>query len=80
MTSINTIQARPFQISEPIGTTDTEITVKNFFDIYGQPIVMSGSIQYATLEPRSQDNQEIISYTQVVQLTTTQFKLTGVSR
>jgi hypothetical protein len=80
MTSINTIQARPFQLSEPIGTTDQEITVKNFFDIYGQPIVMSGSIQYATLEPRSQDNQEIISYTQVVQLTTTQFKLTGVAR
>jgi len=80
MSSINTIQARPFQLAEPIGTTDTEITVKNFFDIYGNPIVMSGSVQFATLEPRSQDNQEIISYTDVVQLTTTQFKLIGITR
>lgn len=41
---------------------------------------MSGDIQYSTVEPQSQTNQEIISYTGIVQLTTTTSKLTGVTR
>jgi len=76
MANINVIQARPFQLAEPIGTTETEITVKNLFDIYGNPIVMSGDIQFSTVEPQSQTNQEIISYTGIVQLTATTAKLT----
>lgn len=77
--NINVIQARPFQLAEPI-TNDTEITVKNLFDIYGNKIVMSGEIQYGTLEPQSRDNQEIFSYTGIVALTATTDKLTGVTR
>lgn len=34
MASINLIQAKPFTLLEPIGTTETEISVKDFVDIY----------------------------------------------
>lgn len=80
MTSINTIQARPFTLSEPIGTTETEIAVKNLLDIYGNRIVMSGDIQFTTIDPLSQENQEIISFTGIEETTDTISTLTGVTR
>ena len=80
MSSINLVQARPFTLLEPIGTTDTEISVKNFVDIYGEQVVMSGTIQYFTFEPTSTDNQEIGSYTGITIISDTVSKLTGVTR
>lgn len=80
MPSINLIQARPFTLLEPLATTEAEISVKNLVDIYGVQIVMSGSIQYATLEPTSSDNQEIISFTGITIISATVSKLTGVTR
>ena len=41
MASINLIQAKPFTLLEPIGTSDTEISVKNFVTIYGEQVEMS---------------------------------------
>lgn len=80
MSSINLVQAKPFTLLEPIGTSETEISVKNFVDIYGEQVVMSGTVQYATLEPTSLDNQEIISFTDIVIISDTISKLTGVTR
>ena len=80
MSNINVIQARTFQLAEPIGSSDTEITVKNLSDIYGKKIQMSGDIQYATLEPQSRDNQEIISFTWITEVTSVMYRLTGVTR
>jgi len=41
---------------------------------------MSGSIQYATLEPESINNQEIISFTGITAVSTNVWRLTGVTR
>jgi hypothetical protein len=80
MSSINLIQAKPFTLLEPIGTTEAEISVKNLVTIYGDQVEMSGTEQFATLEPTSLDNQEIISYTDIVIISDTISKLTGVTR
>lgn len=80
MTSINVIQATPFTLSEPIGTSETEIAVKNFVDIYGERVVMSGDIQYCTIDPLSAENQEIISFTGIEETTSTISTLLGVTR
>ncbi len=41
---------------------------------------MTGSIQYATLEPESANNQEIISFTGITSVSTNVWNLTGVTR
>lgn len=41
---------------------------------------MAGSIQYATLEPESQSNQEIISFTGITFVSANIWNLTGVTR
>lgn len=80
MTSINLVQAIPFTLAEPIGTTETEIAVKNMLDIAGNRVVMSGDIQFCTIDPLSSENQEIISYTDIEFTTATISTLTGVTR
>jgi len=76
----NVLQVRTFQLQAPIWTSETEITVKNFATIYGDDVEMSGSIQYATLEPESINNQEIISFTGITAVSTNVWRLTGVTR
>ncbi len=76
----NVIQAKTFQLQAPIWSTDTTIAVKNLETIYGDDVVMAGSIQYSTLEPESQSNQEIISFTGITAVSTNVWNLTGVTR
>jgi len=76
----NVLQVRTFQLQAPIWTSETEIIVKNFATIYGDDVEMSGSIQYATLEPESINNQEIISFTGITAVSTNVWRLTGVTR
>ena len=76
----NVIQTKTFQLQAPIWSTDTTIAVKNLETIYGDDVVMAGSIQYSTLEPESQSNQEIISFTGITAVSTNVWNLTGVTR
>lgn len=76
----NVLQCRTFQLQAPIGTSDVTIAVKNLADIYGNDVEMTGSIQYATLEPESANNQEIISFTGITSVSTNVWNLTGVTR
>lgn len=77
------IQAQTAYLASEITTTSTEIPVKGFFDINRLPIItMPDSIQYMVLEPKSKNNQEIISFTGITVLDVTlgKVKLTGVTR
>lgn len=76
----NVLQVKTFQLQSPIWSTDTTIAVKNLETIYGDDVEMAGSIQYATLEPESQSNQEIISFTGITAVSTNVWNLTGVTR
>lgn len=76
----NVLQCRTFQLQAPIGTSDVTIAVKNLADIYGNDVEMTGSIQYATLEPESANNQEIISFTGITSVSTNVWNLTWVTR
>jgi hypothetical protein len=68
-------------LAQPIDATTTTITVKNFKDSRGNAITaMIGNILYATIEPSSQNNQEIISFTGISNLGNNLIQLTGVTR
>lgn len=54
--------------------------MKGFLDIYGKEIVMAGSEQFMTLEPESVNNQEIISFTGITNVSDNIWTLTGVTR
>lgn len=75
------IQTLPAFLAEPIDAISTQIVVKNLKDSRGRPITaMIGNILYATIEPTSQNNQEIISFTGIVDLGNNLVRLTGVTR
>lgn len=68
-------------LAQPIDATTTTITIKNFKDSRGNAITaMIGSLLYATIEPTSQNNQEIISFTGITNLGNGLVQLTGVTR
>lgn len=75
------IQTLPAFLAEPIDAISTQIVVKNLKDSRGRPITtMIGNILYATIEPTSQNNQEIISFTGLTDLGNNLVRLTGVTR
>lgn len=75
------IQGLTALLASDLVTTSTEIVVKNFKDIYGKPITkMAGNKLFLTLEPRSESNQEIVSFTGIQVVDSIKTKLTGVTR
>lgn len=75
------IQALTALLASDIVTGSTEVVVKNFKDIYGKPITkMAGTKLYLTLEPRSESNQEIVSFTGIQVVDSVKTRLTGVTR
>lgn len=75
------IQALTFNLASPIDATQTSIPVRNLKDSRGNPITaMIGTILFATIEPRSSTNQEIISFTGITDNGNGVVTLTGVTR
>lgn len=75
------IQALTFNLASPIDATQTSIPVRNLKDSRGNPITaMIGTILFATIEPRSSANQEIISFTGITDNGNGVVTLTGVTR
>lgn len=75
------IQTLAAFLAEPLDATSTQIVVKNLKDSRGNSITsMIGSVLYATIEPTSQNNQEIISFTGITDLGNNLVRLTGVTR
>lgn len=75
------IQALTFNLASPIDASQTSIPVRNLKDSRGNPITaMIGSILFATIEPRSSANQEIISFTGITDNGNGVVTLTGVTR
>jgi len=64
----------------PVSSSDTEITIRGLNDIYWNQAVMQGTLMYATIEPRSSTNQEIISFTDMVVVDANTLRLTGCTR
>jgi hypothetical protein len=64
----------------PVSSSDTEITIRGLNDIYWNQAVMQGTLMYATIEPRSSTNQEIISFTDMVVVDAKTLRLTGCTR
>jgi len=79
----NILQAPIFYLSSAIGASDTSIGVKGFKDSRGNYITAmpSGVTELvATIEPRSLNNQEIISFTGITNIGNGFVTLTGVTR
>jgi hypothetical protein len=76
------IQALTFNLASPIDATQTSIPVRNLKDSRGNAITSLPipSLVYATLEPRSSSNQEIISFTGITNNGNGIVTLTGVTR
>lgn len=75
------IQTLPAFLAEPLDATSTQFVVKGLKDSRGRPITsMIGNILYGTIEPTSQNNQEIVSFTNIVDLGNNLVRITGVTR
>lgn len=75
------IQALTFNLAAPIDATQTSIAVRNLKDSRGTPITsLAGTTVFATIEPRSNSNQEIISFTGITNNGNGIVTLTGVTR
>lgn len=76
-------QALIANLAVAIGASDTSIAVRNLKDSRGRAITTmpsGGNICYATIEPRSNSNQEIISFTGLTDNGNGIVTLTGVTR
>jgi len=75
------LQALTFNLASPIDATQVSIPVRNLKDSRGNAITaMIGSLLFATIEPRSSANQEIISFTGITNNGNGIVTLTGVVR
>ena len=77
------VQALTFNLASPIDATQVTIPVRNLKDSRGNSITAMPSgatIIYATIEPRSPANQEIISFTGITNSGSGIVTLTGVTR
>ena len=76
------IQALTFTLANPIDATQVTIPVRNLKDSRGTAITSLpiGALLFATIEPRSPSNQEIISFTGITNNGNGIVTLTGVIR
>ena len=79
----NVLQLQPFYLNQPLGASDTTIQVRGLKDSRGTAITAmpSGVTEIVvTIEPKSANNQEIISFTGITDNGNGVVTLTGVTR
>lgn len=79
----NVLQLQPFYLNQPLGASDTTIQVRGLKDTRGTAITAmpSGVSEIVvTIEPKSANNQEIISFTGITDNGNGVVTLTGVTR